>query len=72
MCLVADDREPRVALDDLLSHLGSLAGAPELDAVDGAIDERAAVFSIDALERPRDADELRLELSGRSAHGRGS
>src|SRR5689334_15382343 len=63
------DREPRVALDDLLSQMGSLAGAPKLDAMNRAIDERATVRGIVAFEWSRNADELRLELSRRGAHG---
>ena len=54
----ASDREARVALENLLRKVRSLAGPPQPCAVDHAVAKRSAVRAIAPDDRPRDADKL--------------
>jgi hypothetical protein len=64
------DREPDIAVDDLLPQQRPLARTPERHAMHGTINERAAIGREAALRRPRNSDEFGFELGRRRAHGR--
>src|SRR4029453_5958520 len=63
-------RERRHPLDGLLRQMRTFTRFPFLDAVNHPVRERAAVRSIAAGDRPRDAHELRFGLGGAGAHAR--
>jgi hypothetical protein len=63
-------RKSRISLHDLSLQLGHLAFTPNVRTVSNAIGERTSVGTIASLERPGDADKLRLETFARDVnHG---